>query len=141
MEIFVLDVFEGFFVGGDAFEPAERRDHAEKKMEFSVFRDLGLLEEDGFGGVEAGSEEIDGDLERVFGDGGRVGVVAGEGVPVGNEVEAVVGWIVLKTDPVLESAEVVADVETSGGAHAGENAIGGGGQEVRSSIAGMSEPS
>ena len=141
MEIFVLDIFERFFVGGDAFEPAERGDHAEEEMKFGVFDDLGLLEDDGFGGIEAGSEEIDGDLERVLGDGGSVGVVAGEGVPVGDEVEAVVGRIVLETDPVLEGAEVVADVEASGGAHAGEYSIGGGGQEVRSSIDGMSEPS
>ena len=118
MEIFVLDVFEGFFVGGDAFEPAERRDHAEKKMEFSVFRDLGLLEEDGFGGVEARGQEIDGDLDGVFSDGGRVGIVAGEGVPVGNEVETFVGWIILQADPVLQRAEIVADVQFAGGTHA-----------------------
>ncbi len=41
VEIFVADVFEGFFVGGDAFEPAERRDHGEEEMEFGVFGDLG----------------------------------------------------------------------------------------------------
>ena len=59
----------------------------------------------------------------------RIGVVAGEGVPVGDEVEAIVGGIVLQADPVLQRAEIVADVEASGGAHAGENAIRGGGQE------------
>ena len=57
--------------------------------------------------------------ERVFGDGRRIGVIAGEGVPVGDEVEAVIGGIVLQADPVLQRAEVVADVKTSGGAHAG----------------------
>jgi hypothetical protein len=45
-------------------------------------------------------------------------------VPVGDEVEAVVGGIVLQADPVLESTEKVADVETAGGAHAGEDAFG-----------------
>ena len=128
--IFILDVFEGFFVGGDPFEPAERSDHAEEKMEFSVFRDLGLLEQDGFGGVEARGQEIDGDLDGVFSDGGRVGIVAGEGVPVGDEIQAVVGGIVLETDPVLERAEVVANVQASGGAHTGENSIGRVRQEV-----------
>jgi hypothetical protein len=98
-------------------------------MEFSVFRDLGLLEEDGFGGVEARGQEIDGDLDGVFSDGGRVGIVAGEGVPVGDEIQAVVGGIVLETDPVLERAEVVADVEASGGAHTGENSFDSVGQE------------
>ena len=28
VEVFVGDVFDLFFVGGDAFEPAERGDHA-----------------------------------------------------------------------------------------------------------------
>jgi len=36
---------------------------------------------------------VDGDLQGVFGDGGGVGVVAREGVPVGDEVEAFVGGI------------------------------------------------
>ena len=113
----------GFFVGGDALEPAERRDHGEEEMEFGVFGDEGLQEDDGFRGIEAGGEEVDGDLDGVFGDGGGVGVIAGEGVPVGDEEKAVVGGIVLQVDPVLESAEVVADVQASGGAHAGENAF------------------
>ena len=93
-----------------------------------MFGDLGLEEDGGFGGVEAGGQEIDGDLEGVFGDGGGVGVVAGEGVPVGYEVETFVVGIGLELDPVLERAEIVADVETSGGAHAGDDAVGGGGQ-------------
>jgi hypothetical protein len=119
VEILVLDIFEGFFVGGDTFEPTERSDHAEEEMEFGVFDDLGLLKEDGFGGIEPGGKEIDGDLERVFGDGGRVGVIAREGVPIGDEVKAFVGEIVLETDPVLQGAKVMADVETACGAHAG----------------------
>ena len=88
-------------------------------MEFGVFGDEGLDEDYGFCGVEAGGQVIDADLDGVFGDGGGVGVIAGEGMPVGDEVEAVVGGIVLQADPVLEGAEEVADVETAGGAHAG----------------------
>ena len=97
-------------------------------MEFGVFWDLGLEEDCGFRRVEACGEEVDGDLEGVFGDGGGVGVVGGEGVPVGYEVEAFVRGIGLELDPVLEGAEVVADVETSGGAHAGDDAVCGRGQ-------------
>ena len=127
VEVPVLDIVEGFLVGGNALEPAERRDHGEKEMEFGVFGNERLLEDDGLRGVEAGGEIVDGDLQRVFGDGGGVGVVAGERVPVGNEIETFVGRIGLKLDPVLKSAEVVADVETAGGAHAGEDPVGGGG--------------
>src|SRR6267142_3764236 len=78
-----------------------------------------------FGGVEAGGQEVDGDLEGVFGDGGGVGVIGGEGMPVGDEVEAFVVGIGLELDPVLQGAKVVADVETSGGAHAGDDSVCG----------------
>ena len=83
-----------------------------------MFGDERLQEDCGFGWIEAGGEEVDRDLEGVFGDGGGVGVVGGEGVPVGDEIEAFVGGIGLQPDPVLEGAEIVADVETAGGAHA-----------------------
>jgi len=64
-------------------------------------------------------------LENIIGDRGSIGIIAGQRVPIGDEVEAIVRGIVLQFDPVLESAEVVADMETSGGAHARENAFGG----------------
>jgi hypothetical protein len=132
-------MFSRLFVGGYAFSQP-RGVIMLREVEFSVFQDLGLLEEDRLAGSRP-EPKIDGDLHGVFSYGGRVGIVAGEGVPVGDEIQAVVGRIVLETDPVLEGAEVVADVEAPGGAHTGENAIGGGGQEVRSSIDGMSAPS
>src|SRR6266481_759067 len=94
-------------------------------MEFGVFGDLGLEEDCGLGGVETGGQEVDGDLQGVFGDGGGVGVVGGEGVPVSYEIEAFVGGIGLELDPVLQGAEIVANVETSGGAHAGDDSICG----------------
>ncbi len=118
VEVFILDVVELFLVGGDAFEPAEGRDHGEEEVELGVFGDEGLQEDDGFLRVEAGGEEVDGDLQGIFGDGGGVGVVGGEGVPIGDEEEAFVSGIVLEADPVLEGAEIVADVETAGGTHA-----------------------
>lgn len=137
MEIFVFDVVELLFVGGDALEPAERGDHGEEEVEFRVFGDLGLEEDYGFLRVEAGGEIVDGDLEGIFCDGGSVGVIAGEGVPVGDEIETLVGGIGLELDPVLESAEIVTDVKTAGGAHAGEDSFRGGGQFVRASVNGM----
>src|SRR5580700_4293755 len=126
VEIFVADVVELLFAGGDAFEPAERSDHGEEQVEFGVFGDQGLQKDHGLLRVEAGGEEVDSDLQAVFGDGGRIGIVGGEGVPVGDEVEASVVGIGLEFDPVLEGAEKVADVQTAGGAHAGEDAFGGG---------------
>src|ERR1700757_2961349 len=129
VKILVADVLESFLVGGDTLEPAEGRDHGEEEMEFGVFGDEGLEKNGGLRWIEAGGEVVEGDLEGIFRDDGGVRVIAGEGVPVGNEVEALVVGIVLEFDPVLEGAEKMADVETAGGAHAGENAFGGGGQE------------
>ena len=127
MQVLAGDIVDLFFVGGDAFEPAERRDHGQKQVEFGVFGNQGLQEDDGFLRVEAGGQIVDGDLQGVFGNGRGIAVVGREGVPVGDEIQAVVGGIVLETDPVLERAEVVADVQASGGAHAGEDAFAGGG--------------
>jgi hypothetical protein len=36
----------------------------------------------------------------------------------------------LQADPILQGAEIVADLQASGGAHAGENAFGRCGQVV-----------
>src|SRR5580700_663353 len=92
-------------------------------MEFGVFGNLGLQEDYGLCEVEARRQVVDGDLDGIFGDGGGVRVIAGERVPVGDEVEAFVSWIGLQLDPILQRAEIVADVQTSGGAHAGDDAF------------------
>src|SRR6266851_7795780 len=92
-------------------------------MEFGVFGDQRLLEDDRFLRVEAGGEVVGDDFDGVLGDLGGVGVVAGEGVPVGYEIEAVVFGIVLEADPILQGAEIVADVQLAGGAHAADYAF------------------
>ena len=71
-------------------------------------------------GVEAGGEEVEGDVADVLAEGRGVGVVGGEGVEVGDEEVAVV--LVLELDPVVERAHVVAEVQAAGGAHAREDA-------------------
>src|SRR5215471_9426092 len=111
VEVFFFYVFDLLFVGGDAFEPAQWSDHAEQQVEFGVFGDKRLLENDGFLRVEAGGEIVGHDFDGVLRDGGGVSVVAGEGVPVGNEEETFVGWSILQADPVLQRAEIVADVQ------------------------------
>ena len=77
-------------------------------------------------GIEACGEIIDRDLQRIFGDGGGIRIIAGKRMPVGHEIETLVGRIGLQIDPVLQRAEIVADVQAAGGAHAGEDAFGGG---------------
>ena len=115
-------------------------------MEFGVFGDEGLLEDCAIVAtrVEAGGQVIGDDFYGVFRYAAGVGVVAGEGVPVGYEVEAIVCrkwrevsgewrggipvfaaryYCVLQANPVLQRAEIVADVESSGRAHAADDAF------------------
>jgi len=59
-------------------------------VQFGVFGHQGLLEDDGFLRVEAGGEIVGDDFDGVLRNGAGVGVVGGESVPVGDEVEAVI---------------------------------------------------
>src|SRR5262249_49898481 len=79
--------------------------------------------QDAFLRIEAGGEIVRDNLNRVLCDSTGVGVVAGQGVPVGDEVEAIVGGIVLQPDPVLQCAEVMADVQLAGRPHAADYAL------------------
>src|ERR1700704_2186397 len=92
-------------------------------MKLGVFGDLRLQKDDAFLRVETGGQVVDHDLDAVLGDGAGVGVVAGQRVPVGDEVETVEGRIVLQADPVLQRAEIVADVQAAGGTHAADYAL------------------
>ena len=119
-EIFFAELLLLILVGGNAFEPAEGGEHAEEEEELGVGGDVRLLEDDAAAGVEAGGEEVEGDLDVVGLDVAGVGVVGGEGMEVGDEEEAVV--ILLQANPVVEGSHVVAEMEAAGGAHAGEDA-------------------
>jgi hypothetical protein len=44
-------------------------------------------------------------------------------MPIGYEEKTFVLRIVLQLDPIFQGAEVVADVETAGGAHAAQNSF------------------
>ena len=87
-------------------------------MEFGVFGDQGLLEDDRFLRVEPGGEIVGDDFDGVLRYGGGVSIVASEGVPVGNEIKTFIGGIILQADPVFQCAEIVTDVQFAGGAHA-----------------------
>ena len=103
-------------------------------MEFGVFGNEGLLEDNGLLRVEAGGEIVGDDFDGVLRNRGGVGVVGGESVPVGDEVEAVVSGIILQADPVFQRAKIVADVEFTGGAHAAEDALFGCGVRSRRQV-------
>ncbi len=111
-------VFLHLLVAGDALEPAEGRDHAQKQRQFGVLRDAALLEKDGLLRVEAGSKVVKHDFAAVRLDIRGVGVVRCKGVPVGDEEIALVLAAVLQLDPVGEGSHVVAQVQLARWAHA-----------------------
>src|SRR5215472_10362154 len=92
-------------------------------MQFRVFGHEGLLEEDALLRIEPRGEVVGDDFDRVQGDGAGVRVVAGQRMPVGDEVEAVISGIILEADPILQRAEIMADVQFPGRPHAANDAL------------------
>ena len=70
--------------------------------------------------IESGGKVVEDDLQRVLLHHARVGVVGGQGVPVGDEEEAVV--LVLQVDPVAQGANVIAQMQLARGSHAAQHA-------------------
>lgn len=90
-------------------------------MQFGVRGDVGLDEHDTLGGIESGGEPIEENLDGILFQARRIGVVGGEGVPIGDEEEAVV--LILHANPVDEGADIIAEVKFAGGAHSAEHAL------------------
>src|SRR5579872_1375398 len=84
-----------------------------------MLRHVGLDKHRAALGVEAGGQKIEQNVDRILLYARGVGVISGEGMPVGNEEIAFV--LVLHTDPVVECADKVAEMQLAGGAHATEN--------------------
>ena len=82
-----------------------------------------LDEERGFLGVDAGGQPVDDHVIDITLDAVAVLpvlVLGGQGMPVGNEEEAVVR--ALQANPVFQRAVVVAQVQSAGRAHARKHA-------------------
>ena len=95
MEVLVLDVLQCLFVGGNALQPAQRSHHGEQQVQLRMLRHRRLLKNHTFCRIEPRCQIIDHDLQRVFRDRGGVRVVAGQRMPVRDEVEALVGRVIL----------------------------------------------
>ena len=73
-----------------------------------------------FSGIEARRDPVGDHRVGVLDDLARVGVLARQRVPVGDEVEALV--LVLERHPVVQRADEVAEMQLAGRPHAGDNA-------------------
>ena len=65
-QILILDVLALLFIGRNALQPAERRDHRKQKVQFRVSRDVRLKKEHGALGIESCRQPVEGDFERVL---------------------------------------------------------------------------
>ena len=90
----------------------------EQPGEPGVLGHVALDEEGAALGVEADGQQVEGGVEGVGPQVGRVDL-RGQGVQVDHAVEGVV--VVLEGDPVAEGPEVVAEGEVAGGRDAGED--------------------
>ncbi len=98
-----------------AYSPATIRN------DMAALFDLGLLEQHAFFRIEPGRHPVLDQFRHKALDAFGVGVFRGQGVPIGHEKVAFVA--VLQVDPVFKHAEVVAQMQGSGWAHAGDDAF------------------
>src|SRR5208282_5223594 len=110
-EVAVLEILNLLFVGRDALEPRERRDHRKQQMQFGVLEDARLDEQRRLRRIETDREPVGRYLQRVFGDGGRVFVMRRQRVPIGDEEKTFV--LFLEFEPILKGAEIMAEMETA----------------------------
>src|SRR5271163_796565 len=90
-------------------------------MQFRVRRNVRLDEDDRLLWVETGRQPVERDIDGIFLYARSVGVIGGERVPVRNLEKAFI--LVLHADPVLQCADVVAEMQFAGRAHAAQHAF------------------
>jgi hypothetical protein len=109
-----------FLVGGVALHPGNRRDHGEQEGKLSVLLEIGLAEDGALLGIKAGTDPVLDHLDGVFPESLGSVEIRGERVPVSHEEEG--SQLVLEVHPVLEDAEIMSEMEGTGGAHARSSA-------------------
>ena len=119
-QILCGDLLLLFLVGGIALHPGNRRDHGKQERKLGVLLEVGLAENGAFFGIETGADPVLDHFDGVFPE--RLGSVEvrGERVPVSHEEES--SQLVLEVHPVLEDAEIMSEMEGTGGAHARSSA-------------------
>ena len=95
--------------------------HREEQVQLRVLLDARLPEDRRELGLEPGGEPVGHHVERVLPQPRDVLVAGRQHVPVGDHVERLV--IALQAHPVLERADVVAEMHPTGRPHAGEDPV------------------
>ena len=118
----IADLLLLLLVARHPFQPSQRRNHRKQQMQFRVLRHPGLHKQRRPIRIEPGTEPIERDIESVLFHVRGVGVIGGQGVPVGDKEITFI--LALQTHPVVERAHVVAQVQLAGGTHAAQHALG-----------------
>jgi hypothetical protein len=119
-QIAIREVLLLFFVGRHPFEPRDGHHHRQQQVQLGVLGNERLDEDRALLRVDPGGNPVREVVGRVAGELGRVGVLARQRVPVGDEVETIV--LNLEADPVAQRAGQMSEMELSGRAHARHHA-------------------
>ncbi len=115
-QILLLQVLLLLLVGRHAFEPRHGHDHREHQEQLGVLGHQRLDEERAFLRIESGANPVGDVFVSVGRDLARVGEVARQRVPVGDEVET--GRPLLQGDPMREGPDEVSEVQPARRPHA-----------------------
>ena len=118
-QVLVLQRFLLLLVGRHPLEPRHRHDHRQQQIQLGVLRHERLGEERALLRIETGADPIGDVLVGVGRQLAGVGEIAGQRVPVGDEIKRVV--LILERDPVAERADQMAEVQPAGRTHAGHD--------------------
>ena len=124
----VFNFFLLLFVGRIPLQPGDRRHHREQEMQDGMFRDARLDEHRGLRRVDAGGQPVDQELVDELADAAGVGIVRRERVPIRDEEITFV--LALQAFPILQRAEIVAEMEQPARLHAAEDSFSGCGHGV-----------
>ena len=116
-EVFLGELFLLILIGRHAFQPTQWRDHRQQQMQLGVLRHTRLDKQRRLRRIHARRQPVDHHVPHMLLDGGRIVVMGGQRMPVGNEVETLV--FMLQTHPILEHAMIVAEMQCASRAHAG----------------------
>ena len=116
-------------VSRNPLQPAQRRNHLQQRVQRKMRRHLALQKDRALLPVQSGRQKVQRNLAHVGLQRFCIGVVGGQRVVVGDEVEALIlraailQHLVLQLHPVLQRAHVVAQVQPSRRTHAAQNAL------------------
>jgi len=118
-EVLGIELLLLILVGGVAFEPRQRGDHPQEKIELGVFLDVRLDEKGGVFRVKPDRQPVQHHIPGILLDVSGRRIIGGQGMPVSHKKKAFV--LVLQLDPVVERPMQVAQMQPARRPHPTKN--------------------